>query len=39
MIGTAPLEYGSWRETRLGSITERLERAAVLDLAGRKPEP
>lgn len=34
MTGTTPLEYRSWRETRLGSITERLERAAVLDLAG-----
>jgi 2-polyprenyl-3-methyl-5-hydroxy-6-metoxy-1,4-benzoquinol methylase len=34
MTGTTPLEYARWRETRLGAVTERLERAAVLDLAG-----
>lgn len=34
MSGTTPLEYARWRDTRLGSVTERLERAAVLDLAG-----
>ncbi len=34
MTGTTPLEYARWRETRVGAVTERLERAAVLDLAG-----
>jgi len=34
MSGTTPLEYAPWRETALGAVTERLERAAVLDLAG-----
>jgi len=34
MTGITPLEYTRWRETALGSVTERLERAAVLDLAG-----
>ncbi len=34
MTGTTPLDYARWRETALGSVTERLERAAVLDLAG-----
>ena len=34
MTGTTPLEYARWRETALGAVTERLERAAVLDLAG-----
>jgi ubiquinone/menaquinone biosynthesis C-methylase UbiE len=37
MTGTTPLEYARWRETRLGAVTERLERAAVLDLAGPLP--
>ena len=31
---TSPLEYAAWRATPLGATTERLERAAVLDLAG-----
>jgi hypothetical protein len=30
MTGTTPLEYARWRETRLGTVTERLERAAGL---------
>jgi len=34
MTGTTPLDYARWRQTVLGSVTERLERAAVLDLAG-----
>jgi 2-polyprenyl-3-methyl-5-hydroxy-6-metoxy-1,4-benzoquinol methylase len=34
MTGRTPVEYDRLRETRLGSVTERLERAAVLDLAG-----
>jgi len=34
MTGITPLEYTRWRETALGTVTERLERAAVLDLAG-----
>lgn len=29
-----PLEYAVWRESRLGEITERLERELVLELAG-----
>jgi SAM-dependent methyltransferase len=29
-----PLDYAPWRATTLGAITERLERTAVLDLAG-----
>jgi ubiquinone/menaquinone biosynthesis C-methylase UbiE len=33
-MGTTPLDYAPWRATTLGTITERLERAAVLDLAG-----
>jgi SAM-dependent methyltransferase len=32
--GTTPLDYAAWRETPLGRITERLERAVVLDFAG-----
>jgi len=32
--GATPLDYAEWRATRLGRITERLERAAVLDLVG-----
>lgn len=32
--GATPLDYAAWRASRLGSITERLERAAVLDLVG-----
>lgn len=31
---TTPLEYAPWRATALGAVTERLERAVVLDLAG-----
>lgn len=34
MTGTTPLDYARWRETELGAVTERLERTAVLDLAG-----
>jgi ubiquinone/menaquinone biosynthesis C-methylase UbiE len=34
MTGTTPLEYARWRGTALGAVTERLERAAILDLAG-----
>lgn len=34
MSGPTPLEYVRWRETGLGAVTERLERGAVLDLAG-----
>jgi SAM-dependent methyltransferase len=33
MTRTTPLAYARWRATRLGAVTERLERAAVLDLA------
>jgi SAM-dependent methyltransferase len=33
-LSATPLEYASWRASTLGSITERLERAVVLDLAG-----
>jgi len=29
-----PLDYAAWRATRLGKVTEALERKAVLDLAG-----
>jgi len=32
--GATPLDYAAWRASSLGSITERLERAAVLDLVG-----
>jgi SAM-dependent methyltransferase len=32
--GTTPLDYAAWRESTLGRITERLERAVVLELAG-----
>lgn len=32
--GTTPIEFAPWRATTLGAVTERLERAAVLDLAG-----
>jgi SAM-dependent methyltransferase len=32
--GTTPLDYAAWRESTVGRITERLERAVVLDLAG-----
>lgn len=31
---TTPLDYAPWRASALGATTERLERAAVLDLAG-----
>lgn len=31
---TTPLDYAAWRESTLGRITERLERAVVLELAG-----
>ncbi len=34
MIGPTPLEYAPWRATRLGRITEAVERGAVFDLAG-----
>lgn len=34
MTRTTPLEYARRRDTTLGTVTERLERAAVLDLAG-----
>jgi SAM-dependent methyltransferase len=33
-MSSTPLEYASWRATTLGAVTERLERAVVLDLAG-----
>jgi SAM-dependent methyltransferase len=33
-LSATPLEYAPWRATTLGSITERLERAVVLDLSG-----
>jgi 2-polyprenyl-3-methyl-5-hydroxy-6-metoxy-1,4-benzoquinol methylase len=29
-----PLDYAAWRASRLGTITERLERTAILHLAG-----
>jgi 2-polyprenyl-3-methyl-5-hydroxy-6-metoxy-1,4-benzoquinol methylase len=32
--GTTPLDYREWRTSALGAITERLERAAVFELAG-----
>jgi predicted RNA methylase len=34
MKGVTPLDCAGWRETPLGTVTERLERRAVLDLAG-----
>lgn len=34
MTGSTPLHYAAWSESTLGKITERLERAVVLDLAG-----
>ena len=34
MTGPTPLDYPAWRESTLGKITERLERAVILDLAG-----
>jgi SAM-dependent methyltransferase len=33
-MSTTPLHYARWRVTTLGAITERLERSAVLELAG-----
>jgi SAM-dependent methyltransferase len=33
-MGATPLDYAPWRTTALGAITERLERSAVLELAG-----
>jgi SAM-dependent methyltransferase len=33
-VGATPLDYAAWRESTLGSVTERLERAVVLELAG-----
>jgi 2-polyprenyl-3-methyl-5-hydroxy-6-metoxy-1,4-benzoquinol methylase len=33
-MGSTPLDYAPWRATALGAVTERLERTAVLDLAG-----
>jgi SAM-dependent methyltransferase len=32
--GTTPLDYSAWTRSRLGRVTERLERAAILELAG-----
>jgi ubiquinone/menaquinone biosynthesis C-methylase UbiE len=32
--GATPLDYAAWRESTLGRVTERLERAVVLELAG-----
>ncbi len=32
--GTTPLDYSAWTGSRLGRVTERLERAAILELAG-----
>jgi SAM-dependent methyltransferase len=32
--GLTPLDYAAWRASSVGRITERLERAAVLDLVG-----
>jgi ubiquinone/menaquinone biosynthesis C-methylase UbiE len=32
--GITPLDYAAWRESTLGRVTERLERAVVLELAG-----
>jgi SAM-dependent methyltransferase len=32
--GPTPVDYAAWRESTLGRITERLERAAVLGLVG-----
>lgn len=32
--GTTPIEYAPWCATTLGAVTERLEHAAVLELAG-----
>lgn len=34
MTGPTPLDYAAWRATRLGRITEAVERRAVLELAG-----
>ena len=34
MTGPTPLDYAAWRATRLGRVTEAVERRAVLDLAG-----
>jgi SAM-dependent methyltransferase len=34
-MNATPLEYAPWRASTLGTITERLERAVVFDLAGR----
>lgn len=36
--GASPLEYAAWSASTLGRVTERLERAVVLDLAGPAPE-
>ena len=33
-MSSTPLEYAPWRATKLGAITERLERTVVFDLAG-----
>jgi SAM-dependent methyltransferase len=32
--GPTPLDYSAWSATRLGRVTERLEREAILELAG-----
>ncbi len=34
MCAPTPLDYAAWRRRTLGRITERIERAAVLDLTG-----
>jgi len=34
VTGPTPLDYAAWRATRLGRVTEAVERRAVLDLAG-----
>lgn len=33
-VSPTPLDYAPWRATALGAVTERLERTAVLELAG-----
>jgi ubiquinone/menaquinone biosynthesis C-methylase UbiE len=32
--GRTPFDYGAWRESALGRITERLERGVIFELAG-----
>jgi SAM-dependent methyltransferase len=36
VTASTPLDYAAWRESRLGRITERLEREVVVDLVGRR---